>query len=94
MKSNAKPVWLGIFFYFVLSVVCETSAPAQAPPPATPMLRIEAAMHTALITSIDVDAGERYLVSGSVDKTSRVWDLASGRLLRTLRFPINEGNDG
>jgi WD40 repeat protein len=33
-------------------------------------------------------------VSGSDDKTVRVWDLASGRLLRTLRVPLGEGDLG
>jgi WD40 repeat protein len=41
-----------------------------------------------------VDTAQRYLVTGSADKTVRVWDLASGRLLRTLRPPIGAGNEG
>jgi WD40 repeat protein len=51
-------------------------------------------MHTAPVSSIDVDREERFLVSGSGDKTARVWDLASGRLLRTLRVPLGEGELG
>ena len=63
-------------------------------PPGAPMLRLETGMHTALITRIGVDAANRYLVTGSHDKTVRVWDLATGRLLRTLRLPIDAGNEG
>ena len=41
-----------------------------------------------------MDAAERFLVSGSEDKTVRVWDLATGALLQTLRVPIDEGDVG
>ena len=51
-------------------------------------------MHTAPIRRIDVDAEERYLVSGSEDKTVRVWSVEDGRLLQTLRVPIGEGDVG
>ncbi len=45
----------------------------NAEPPREPILRIETGMHTAGITRIGVDAG-RYLVTGSADKTVRVWE--------------------
>jgi WD40 repeat protein len=51
-------------------------------------------MHTAAITRIGIDAANRYLVTGSEDKTVRVWELASGRLLRTIRPPIGAHNEG
>ncbi len=60
----------------------------------TPILRIETGMHTAAIPRIDVDAQERYLVTGSEDKTVRVWSLPNGKLLRVLRPPIGEGYEG
>jgi WD40 repeat protein len=60
----------------------------------TPFTRIETGMHIAGITLIDVDAAERFLVSGSFDKTVRVWDLATGTLLQTLRVPMDESNVG
>lgn len=62
--------------------------------PTRPLLRIETGMHTAAIWRIDADAAGRFLVTGSEDKTARVWDLATGKLLRTLRPPIGEGNEG
>jgi WD40 repeat protein len=69
---------------------------AQSPEdyPSTPILRPETMMHTAPINRIDVDREERFLVSGSDDKTVRIWDLSNGRLLRTLRVPLGEGSLG
>lgn len=58
------------------------------------LLRLESGMHTALISRISVDAANRHLVTGSHDKTVRVWDLATGRLLQTIRPPIGVGNEG
>jgi WD40 repeat protein len=69
-------------------------AQTNSQPSAQPILRIETGMHTATIRRINVDAAGRYLVTGSNDKTVRVWELATGRLLRTLRPPIGEGNEG
>lgn len=63
-------------------------------PPKEPLLRLETGMHTASIYRIGVDAAQRYLVTGSEDKTVRVWELASGQLLRTLRPPIGAGDEG
>jgi len=63
-------------------------------PPTEPILRIETGMHTAAIWSIAIDSSERYLVTGSYDKTIKVWDLQSGRLLKTLRPPIGSGDEG
>lgn len=65
-----------------------------AEPPTEPMLRIEAGMHTAQINRIDTDAAGRFAVTSSHDKTARVWDVASGRLLQVLRPPSGPGNEG
>jgi WD40 repeat protein len=64
-----------------------------------PMLRIEPGMHTATIVRIGVDAACTLMVTGSLDKTVRLWSLPQNRsgspeLLRTLRVPIGEGNGG
>jgi len=82
---------LGIALAALLGVV-EAAAGEEAP--TRPFLRIETGMHTAAIWRIDTDAAGRFLVTGSEDKTARVWDLANGQLLRTLRAPIGEGNEG
>lgn len=60
----------------------------------SPLIRIESEMHTARISSVTVDEAGQYLVSASEDKTLRVWELSTGRLLRVLRPPIGLGNEG
>ena len=61
-------------------------------------LRIEPGMHTASIWRIGVDATGKLMVTGSDDKTARLWALSEGcakpELLRTFRVPIGEGNAG
>lgn len=87
-----------VLFTFLLSLTffwgyLPTPAPAAEPFP-DPILRIETGMHTAMITRIGVDAENRYLVTSSNDKTVRVWELRTGRLIRTLRIPIGHGSEG
>lgn len=64
------------------------------PPSSLPLLSIETGMHTAAVTGIDVDQGERFLVTASLDKSVRVWSPATGELLQTLRLPGGDGHDG
>ncbi|MFZ0039597.1 MAG: caspase family protein [Candidatus Acidiferrales bacterium] len=59
-----------------------------------PILRIETGMHTAGIRGIGIDAANKYLVTASYDKTIRVWNLPSLHLVRVIRPPIGEGDDG
>jgi len=63
-------------------------------PSREPVLRVETGMHTAVINRIGVDAANRYLVTASQDKTIRVWELSSGRLLRVIRPALGAGNEG
>ncbi|MFH2013227.1 MAG: caspase family protein [Pseudomonadota bacterium] len=63
-------------------------------PPKDPILRIDTGMHNSGIRRIGIDAENRYLATGSSDKTVRVWELSTGRLLRVIRPPIGDGNEG
>lgn len=61
---------------------------------AAPTARIDTGAHSAPLRAMDVDEQGRYAVTASEDKTARVWELSSGRLLQTLRPPIGADNDG
>jgi hypothetical protein len=82
-----------------VAAVLAGAARAEDLPDRRPMLRIEPGMHTAQMRSIGVDAACTLMVTGSDDKTARLWALPEGgrgapQLVRTLRVPIGEGNDG
>lgn len=78
----------------LVMAACATPPARAQEPSREPILRIETGMHTAAISRIGVDAAGQFLVTASHDKTVRVWELATGRLLRTVRPPIGEGNEG
>ena len=60
-----------------------------------PILRLEVGTHNAGIWGIAIDPSNRILVTGSEDKTARVWDISGrGELLRILRPPVDEGENG
>jgi WD40 repeat protein len=67
---------------------------AQAEPESKPVLRIETGMHTAAIRRIATDAAGRWLATASDDKTVRIWEVESGRLVQTLRVPVGVGFEG
>src|SRR5271168_2731873 len=75
---------------FALSNIADAET---AYPPSTPFVRIETGMHTALITGIDADDADRFLVTASLDNTARVWDLKDGKPLQVLR-PPQGGDEG
>src|ERR1700737_3837933 len=72
----------------------EVAAAVKACPSQAPLLRIETGMHTASIRRIGVDAQCSLAATGSQDKTVRLWSLPTGRLLRTQRLPIGDGDLG
>jgi len=85
---------IGASLLIVLCAAAINTAAQTTEPSREPTLRIETGMHTAVINRIGIDAANRYLVTASNDKTIRVWELASGRLLRIIRPPLGEGNEG
>jgi tetratricopeptide (TPR) repeat protein/WD40 repeat protein len=68
----------------------------QAQPPTEPFPRIETGMHGAPIKRISVDNACEMMVTGSEDKTARLWELPKDnarepKLMRVLRVPIGSG---
>ena len=54
-----------------------------------PSPKLEVGMHTAPISGLCTDAGGRVAMTLSDDRTARLWDVTSGRLLRVLRPPVD-----
>ena len=59
-----------------------------------PLLVVDPGMHTAPIRRADVDEAGTYAVTGSDDKTVRVWSLHPPHLLTTIRMPAGPGHLG
>nr|VFJ61827.1 MAG: WD domain-containing protein, G-beta repeat-containing protein [Candidatus Kentron sp. DK] len=97
--TNATPAYSRALFSLLTALAVLLPAlvvlPAWAAgPPTEPLLRLETGRHTAPIRSIATDRAGRWIVSASDDKTVRLWAADSGRLLRTVRPPIGEGDEG
>jgi WD40 repeat protein len=56
-----------------------------------PILVVDPSMHTASSRAVAVDAKGSILVTGSDDKTVRIWSTIDGTLLRTIRMPAGPG---
>ncbi|SKA01377.1 WD40 repeat [Trichlorobacter thiogenes] len=63
-------------------------------PPITPTIRIQADLHSAKIMDVSASGDGALLATASADKTVKLWETASGRLLRTIRPPIAAGAEG
>ena len=59
-----------------------------------PVLVVDPDMHTAGSKTAAADAAGRFLVTGSHDKTVRIWSASDGNLLRTIRMPAGPGPIG
>ena len=72
----------------------DAAPPARAASVEQPMLMLDTGGHMAMINGIAFTPDGRQLVSASEDKTIRVWDLASGKTVRTIRGESAPGHAG
>ena len=59
-----------------------------------PILQIDPGGHKALIRDVVFTPDGKYLVSAGDDKLIRVWNIETGKTVRTLRGEIGEGHEG
>jgi WD40 repeat protein len=59
-----------------------------------PILVVDPDTHTGRIKSVAINDKENIAVTGSFDKTVRIWSPASGDLLKTIRMPAGPGYIG
>ena len=70
------------------------AAATKACPSQEPILQVDAGAHLAAIEGMGVDAQCRTAVTGSDDKTVRLWSMPDGALICTQLLPIGAGDAG
>ena len=94
MKVFAREGLRRLRQFACVAVACMAAPAIAAEPTVEPLLRVETGMHTAEVFRIATDAAGRWAVTGSDDKTARVWDVATGAPLAVLRPPQGADAEG
>ncbi len=90
-----KTYWAVILCVLTLVVSICTKKAYSSAYTQEPILRLEVGTHNAGVWGLALDPSNRILVTGSEDKTARLWDISGrGELLRVLRPPVGEGEEG
>jgi WD40 repeat protein len=76
---------LSVCASLLLTLTASAQTPARVE---TPQFVVEPGSHSRPINAISVNSTETLVVTGSSDKTVRLWDLRDGRLIRTIHLPI------
>lgn len=83
-----------IFSSLALCVLFGLSGVCVAQESSNPILVIDSGGHTSNVTDITFTSDGRQLISVGDDKVIRVWDVATGKTVRTIRGEIREGFEG
>lgn len=82
------------FFKAVSFVALSATATASFALSQSAVFALDAATHSGEVHRLAVVPGERQVVTAGFDKTIRVWDAASGSLLKRWAVPVEDDNDG
>jgi WD40 repeat protein len=77
-----KAYWSRVLFVLALIVTILPERAFSSGVSEEPFLQIEMGIHTSRIMSIGIDAQNQFIVTGSQDKTVRLWELSTGRLVK------------
>ena len=77
--GNGRPMLLRILCILAALCTCLGSSLAQEKPEVFPQLA-----HSGIVNSVAFSPDRRTLASGSADGSVKLWDIASGREIRTL----------
>ncbi|RZL93989.1 MAG: hypothetical protein EOP76_08235 [Variovorax sp.] len=81
--------WVAALLVFGAALAGQAAVPTSIP-----QFRVDAVMHTAAIGQIRADAPRNRVVTLSSDRTVRIWQLPSLRLIRVLRLPQEGSIEG
>ncbi len=96
MSYRANPIsTIGVAAALLVHVLCG-AAPAKAAQAdaAAPILMLDTGGHMALIRNVIFTPDGKRLISGSDDKTIRIWNLETGATERIIRGEAGEGEEG
>jgi len=95
MQRLAAYIWLTLALGIAAVPV---SAQHVEPSPSIyqqPVLVVDPGMHSTLFRGLDGDKNWKYTVTGSEDKTLRLWKIdGKPKLMKTIRMPAGAGNIG
>lgn len=79
---------------FALSKDQAAQKPADAKNGSPPNWIVEPGGHTGFVNKVFFTKDSKQVISASMDKTIRFWDVPTGDLIRTLRMPAGPGLEG
>jgi WD40 repeat protein len=94
-RGQSRQVTFLPILFAALLLMCLASLSAKAQTLyERPVLIVDPDMHINRTLGAAVDVAGRFLVTGSLDKTVRIWSASDGKLLQTFRIPAGLGLAG